>query len=281
MRKLFVKATVLAGSVFASFGAQAVTVLAPDSTVAGHSIGYWTGQWWNWVAGQNEPNAFETAGNAGASANQSGPVWFLAGTFAGGSVTRTFDVPGDKYILVPLINIEESVIEPNGLFPNKKNTPGKVNQYVNANFSSMDPGALQLVINGAPFAGDLSKYSETYRSTVDKFELNYANPNFSYPDGSVTGWSGYSFAKGYYVMLDPLGSEGVTITYGGATKDGAFTTEVTAIINGGGPSTFDLAAGANAVSTVPEPATWTMMLLGLGGLGLAAARASGKNATCA
>jgi hypothetical protein len=25
------------------------TVLPPNSIVAGHKIGYWTGRWWNWA----------------------------------------------------------------------------------------------------------------------------------------------------------------------------------------------------------------------------------------
>src|SRR5690349_10924639 len=86
---------------------SALTLAAPvvvpgGSTVAGKTIGQWTADWWNWTGSVNG-NVFADTTGALATQNQSGPVFFIAGT-QGTSVTRSFDVPGDKFVLFPLVN---------------------------------------------------------------------------------------------------------------------------------------------------------------------------------
>jgi len=49
--------------------------------------------------------------------------------------------------------------------------------------------------------------------------------------------------------------------------------------NGGNPSALDVSL--SAVSAVPEPATWAMMLLGFAGVGFIGYRQSGKHGSTA
>ena len=97
---------------------------------------------------------------------------------------------------------------------------------------------------------DLANHVETDSTDIDGFQVTYADPNFSY-GSTVTGSSTYAYAKGYYIMLAPLGLDSLVITYGGSSPAIGFTTEVSANIN------------------IPEPTTWTMLLLGFAGIGYA------------
>src|SRR5438094_4003872 len=67
--------------------ASAAAVVVPaGSTVSGKTIGEWTADWWNWTGSVD--NVFADTTGAAATQNQSGPVFFLAGTQGGAPVTR-------------------------------------------------------------------------------------------------------------------------------------------------------------------------------------------------
>jgi hypothetical protein len=91
-------------------------VYAPHATVLGQSIAEWTAEWWTWgfqaparlveqpngsVTIEGNPLTDSTGDFAGVDNDR--PVFFVAGTF-GGSVERKFEVPGDKPLLIPLVN---------------------------------------------------------------------------------------------------------------------------------------------------------------------------------
>src|SRR3954470_4456879 len=84
--------------------ANAYTILAPNSIVAGQSIADWTAAWWTWVlqAPVVTNPLLDTTGHF-ANVNNNGPVFFIAGS-QGGAVTRSFSVPAGKPVLFPLIN---------------------------------------------------------------------------------------------------------------------------------------------------------------------------------
>ena len=61
--------------------AAPITVLPAGSTVAGKTIGAWSGDWWRWAVSFSQPNdPFTDATGSRANLNQSGPVFFLAGS---------------------------------------------------------------------------------------------------------------------------------------------------------------------------------------------------------
>jgi hypothetical protein len=84
------------------------------STPYGRSYSGWTAKWWQWVLSipRSENPLIDDTGINSAK-NQSGPIWFLAGTLRG-PAERSCTVPADKAILFPVINVEASVAEGDG-----------------------------------------------------------------------------------------------------------------------------------------------------------------------
>src|SRR3954470_21116236 len=73
-----------------------------NSRPYGQSYGQWAVAWWQWalsVPAASNPVADTTGEFAGEG--QSGPVWFVAGTFQN-SAERSFTVPAGKALLMPV-----------------------------------------------------------------------------------------------------------------------------------------------------------------------------------
>ena len=82
------------------------TIFPPDSQPYGLTYGEWTAKWWQWahsIPTENNPQLDQTGEDCIQAQNQTGPVWFLAGT-GGGSAERTCTIPTGKAILIPIIN---------------------------------------------------------------------------------------------------------------------------------------------------------------------------------
>jgi len=98
---------VIAGSIPFAFAQSSSTQVYPlTSKSYGLSYGDWTVKWWQWtisIPKDINPGGDTTGKNC--DLKQSGPVWFLTGTF-GGSATRTCAIPAGKAIMLPLINAE-------------------------------------------------------------------------------------------------------------------------------------------------------------------------------
>jgi hypothetical protein len=86
----------------------------PDSRPFGRTFAEWTARWWQWIlsVAKTENPLVEGIGKNCAN-NQTGPVWFLAGTLKG-PAERSCTIPADKAILSPVINFEASVAEGDG-----------------------------------------------------------------------------------------------------------------------------------------------------------------------
>jgi hypothetical protein len=81
-----------------------LVVFSAGSAPYGVSYAEWTAKWWQWMLSipiQNNPVSYNTCKNC--AINQSGPVWFLAGTL-GGVAERNCSIPAGKAILFPILN---------------------------------------------------------------------------------------------------------------------------------------------------------------------------------
>ena len=79
-------------------------VIPRNNNAYGNTYGEWTARWWQWlisVPENNSSNLDPTGANCGQA--QTGPVWFLGGTF-GGSATRNCTVPLGKALFFPILN---------------------------------------------------------------------------------------------------------------------------------------------------------------------------------
>src|SRR5262245_37236103 len=81
-------------------------VLPPQSQPYGKTYAEWNAEWWKWffsVPASKNPGLVAD-GAVDCSAGQSGNVWFLAGSLANGTFSRSCTVPIGKALVIPLIN---------------------------------------------------------------------------------------------------------------------------------------------------------------------------------
>jgi hypothetical protein len=191
-------------------------IFPPDSAPYGLTYGDWTAKWWQWAYSlptENNPLLDETGEDCAQAQNQTGPVWFLAGT-APGSVERTCTIPAGKAILFPIINTmdfrlaSETEAE---LRASSKDTIDKVT-------------TLEASIDGMPLQ-NLS----SYRIQSQAFNVTFPNDNvLGVPEGTYL-----AVAEGYWVFLEPLPPGQHEIHFRGtlvdptATSTQNFETEVT------------------------------------------------------
>jgi hypothetical protein len=107
---LFIVGTILPSVMKSSYAAN-VQVFSADSKPYNLTYGDWTARFWQWLHSIPKPDnpAVDSTGK-NCALKQSGPVWFLPGTF-GGTNQRTCTVPKDKAILLSAINVMCSFAE--------------------------------------------------------------------------------------------------------------------------------------------------------------------------
>jgi hypothetical protein len=222
-----------------AYKGKAATVVPGQSTVAGQSLGQWTNNWWNWAESFG-PGPFTDTTGAVAGTNQSGPVFFLAGSGGNaGPITRNVTVGDDKYILLPLINWIVAAGPDPGFADTKTEAIALATNTIN-------PANLFATIDGVPVS-NLASHREASGSD---FSLTFVNNNDS---GFPAGTFNDAYGDGYYLMLNPLTAGAHTLHFGGtstffdagAFQVAPFTIDVTVNLNvvaAGGPSTVPLPA---------------------------------------
>jgi hypothetical protein len=173
-------------------------LLAPDVAVAGISQAEWSRAWWQWAAsfdGSESPIS-DLVGDK-CHLKQSGPVWFLAGTYGSRRAIRKCTVPSGKYLFFPLINY---IVVPSGQSP----APNCAS--VTETAREMTEGATMLVLE---FGGVRSSGLERHRqATVECFDLGTrTQPRIKLAPAA---------ANGYYAMLKPLKPGTYELHFGGA-----------------------------------------------------------------
>jgi hypothetical protein len=173
------------------------------------TYGEWTARWWQWVVSVPEdrnPSADETGENC--DEGQSGPVWFLAGTF-GGLNERNCDIPAGTAIMFPIMNAECSYAE----YPDLRTESELRSCAVSAN-----EGVTELMVTIDGQVIDESQL-RSYRVQSPLFTLTLPENNiFGLPAGTTQAVS-----DGFWIFLPPLGPGQHEIHFRGAVVD--FTTE--------------------------------------------------------
>lgn len=173
--------------------------VSPTTAVGGKSQGEWSSLWWQW-AGSFDRSDSPVADRTGrfCQSKQSGPVWFLAGTYGTQRTVRTCKVPKDKYLFFPLINYV--------VFPMDSETCSTAccATYTNKARSITDaPSDLILEVDGTRL-----EQLQTYRQVSPAcFDLGA----LSSPSSRIFP----SAANGYYVMLKPLAPGKHVLNFGG------------------------------------------------------------------
>lgn len=95
----------LLGGMIGGMTAATAAVLSPNARVDGKTQSQWAAAWWKWALEAPtpvNPVLDETGDKCGEG--QKGHVWFLAGTFGGGTITRDCTIPPGKMLLIPVIS---------------------------------------------------------------------------------------------------------------------------------------------------------------------------------
>jgi hypothetical protein len=191
-------------------------VFPPNSRPYGLTYGQWSAAWWQWAIAipmDNSPLFDPTGENC--DEGQSGPVWYLAGSF-GGDATRDCNIPLGKAILFPVINGECSTIEGNGT------TEEELRACAKTQADTMN--VVQASIDGVDIE-NLDPPDSPYRVQSPLF-------TFALPPDDVLGLNtgdsvvtSPSVADGYWIMLKPLSPGEHTLTFHG--EAGEFTLSIT------------------------------------------------------
>lgn len=237
-----------------STSALAYDILDPGASYEGRTIAEWTAEWWTWA--WNSPSGGDPLGDttgALAGQNNDGPVFFVAGSNAGGSVTRTFSVAEGRALLVPMINYWENCVGDIAVScgPGYVANPAAT-LLANTETYRTATTSVFLSIDGTPISDPSSHwevsgvFSGGTANAGEALTALYAGAGLDIVGLDISP----SLVSGYYAMITGLSPGEHSVIYGGSTNAfGGFTYQVTATIN---------------VVAVPEPETLALMLAGLG-----------------
>ncbi|MBW8845519.1 MAG: hypothetical protein JF607_11190 [Burkholderiales bacterium] len=171
--------------------AQSTAPLAPAKAIAGVSQEEWSKRWWRWALSFEEGEGpIADPDGSQCARGQSGPVWFLAGTYGTARTIRSCRVPAGKTLFFPLINYVT-------LQPEDEDESCASLKRRAARLTA-SPAALVLEVNSKRFNG-LAKHRLATQRCFHVFD----------DDDTLAA------ANGYYVALGPLKPGRYTLNFGG------------------------------------------------------------------
>lgn len=184
-------------------------VVPNDAIVDGKTIGEWSAEWWKWLLpipiAQNP--ARDPDGSRANTAQPNGSVFLLTKGYQWNvRGTRTFTVPEDKYLFVPLLsNYNDCIDTP---------PPCEVEQLRDLTKASVDLiNELHATIDGVPVSDLFS-----HRAVSPVFGINFVSADNLLSDGlghPFVGLDDPMVSDGYYLMIAPLPPGSHVINFGG------------------------------------------------------------------
>ncbi|MBA4217982.1 MAG: hypothetical protein V3V71_05850 [Roseateles sp.] len=170
--------------------AQTAALIAPGKALAGASQEEWSRRWWRWALSfDDDEGPIADADGSQCGAGQSGPVWFLAGSYGTARTVRRCHVPAGKTLFFPLVNT--LTLEP-------EDQDESCTSLKRRAAALAQPQGLVLEVNGKRFRG-----LEAHRQATRRcFHV------FSDDDTLAAG-------NGFYVALGPLKPGRYTLNFGG------------------------------------------------------------------
>jgi hypothetical protein len=190
---------IVGAPMMASARNQNPRVLPPHAHAYGKSYAEWHGAWWDWAFGKTPVDQNPVTDETGEFCHigQSGPVFFLAGSF-GGTVERTCTVPAGKALFFPLLNFafilfaNDPPLDEDCVRNNYECLRGELRPFI-------DIGEVSCEIDGVPV-----RNLAAYRAESTVFEINATAGSFMELFGAPLGPNGPAVDDGYYLMLAPL-----------------------------------------------------------------------------
>lgn len=181
-------------------------VLPPRARPFGASYEQWAARWWQWALSiPVDQNPLLDPTGEDCAVGQSGRVWFLAGTFGGGSATRTCTVPAGKALFFPIVNAVFVATEPG-------ETEEIAHEVLREHIDRVDVGTLAVELNGVPIPN-----LGSYRAHSPTFSVVFPEDNLF---GAPAGFYPIAAADGYWIMLAPLPPGTHTLHFRGVLPNG-------------------------------------------------------------
>jgi hypothetical protein len=212
----------------------------------------WSAAWWNWAV--IEPvatNPLFDATGAFAGKNQTGPVWFLGGSFSSDPVTRNVNIPDGKFIFFPIINSFKNPDNPLPPGPPPPFDPKVIEEYRGIVFDMVNPYGSNMVCTLGGTRVVYNPDTPIVRTQSPVFIMNIPENSLFTDFGALAGDYGPTVSDGYWVMLPPLSA-------------GPHTLHFTASVCPSNPSSFS----QDITYNINTPLPGTLILLGSGLLGL-------------
>ena len=168
-------------------GLEALVVM-PGETVAGQPLAAHANEWWQWAFSMpdSESPIVDTVGSF-CAVGQSGPVWFLAGGYNTSRIERTCEVPADRHLFFPVINVVQM------LYPaTEADCPAIMAEAAQNNDSFV---YLKVILDGA----ELDR-PERFRLASDRCFDPYART----PADAHAPTDALAATDGFWIMLRPL-----------------------------------------------------------------------------
>lgn len=167
-------------------------VVTPNDSVFGMTYGDWGAAWWQWVQSIPAPDnpILDQAGDKCAQGQESGPVFFLVGTWGYSDAVRNCTIPGDKYLFFPILNVIASTIGEDPI-PDE----ATLRQWAVGFTDLVDLESMSVTIDGKKV-----KNLGDFRAQSPAFD-------FSLPEDNLFGADAGSYSAvtdGYWLMLKPL-----------------------------------------------------------------------------
>lgn len=166
-------------------------LIPPAKPIAGASQEEWSKRWWHWALSfEDEDSPVADPDGKLCASGQSGPVWFLAGSYGSARTVRSCRIPAGKTLFFPLLNFIA--------FPPDDEREACGSLMLRAESLTESPAALVLELNGKRFSG-LEAHRQATRGCF-----------LVAPDDDAP-----AAANGYYVALGPLKAGKYTLNFGG------------------------------------------------------------------
>jgi hypothetical protein len=201
---------------------SAPPVVSPEATIAGRTIGEWSGDWWRLAISSLDFPFPTDVSQAGALGKVKGPVFFAVASPGPGTTVYTYNVPREKYVLLPLYTYMWAVQTLSDPCSELRCARRLDDRFVSATTS------MKVRIDGKPVRNLFSHYAAT--------------PDFFLATAPVAGWwaggdpvfagQWYGLSSGYWLMLKPLRpgkhelSIEVTAPYSSVCADGAASCDI-------------------------------------------------------
>jgi hypothetical protein len=170
-----------------------INIVPPASVYKGRSYGDWSAKWWQWAYSiDKDHNPVNDTDGKFSGNGQSGPVWFLAGTFGAESpearVTRSCAMPAGRAIFICIFNCCFNT-EEDGADLTELELLNKAREDVDTAI------LLDITIDGQDIQ-DLQKYRVESPLFTVKVPSNPARAN-------LKGGETQGISDGYWLLLEP------------------------------------------------------------------------------